>query len=94
MDGPNVNWNVLNILDDKLESENFAKTFHQVFKIGFQKPSRKVDYLLKSAFWLLNDSPAQQDVYLTDAVVNTCPLRLMGLCWGCGLTSGLISNTV
>ena len=28
MDGPNVNWNVLNILDDKLESENFPKTFH------------------------------------------------------------------
>ena len=28
MEGPNVNWNVLNILDDKLESENFPKTFH------------------------------------------------------------------
>ena len=26
MDQPNVNWNVLNILDDKLESENFPKT--------------------------------------------------------------------
>ena len=28
MDGPNVKWNVLNILDDKLESENFPKTLN------------------------------------------------------------------
>ena len=28
MDQPNVNWNVLNILDDKLESENFPKTLN------------------------------------------------------------------
>ena len=67
MDGPNVNWNVLNILDDKLESGNFPKTLnlgssaqhtvHGVFKDGFQKSSWKIDNLLKSAFWLLNDSP-------------------------------------
>ena len=45
MDQPNVNWNVLNILDDKLESENFPKTLnigscaqhtiHGAFKNGF-----------------------------------------------------------
>ena len=28
MDKPNVNRNVLNILDDKLESENFPKTLN------------------------------------------------------------------
>ena len=28
MDQPNVNWNVLNILDDKLESGNFPKTLN------------------------------------------------------------------
>ena len=28
MDGPNVNWLVLGILDDKLEDDNFAKTLH------------------------------------------------------------------
>ena len=30
MEGPNVNWNVLNILDDNLESENFLKTLNIV----------------------------------------------------------------
>ena len=28
MDQPNVNWSVFNILDDKLESENFPKTLN------------------------------------------------------------------
>ena len=46
-DGPNVNWNVLDLLDDKLVSDNFAKNInigscaqHTVpgsLKNGFQK---------------------------------------------------------
>ena len=73
MDEPNVNRNVLNILDDKLESENFPKalnigscaqhTVHGAFKDGFLK-TWKIDNLLKSVFWLLNDSAARQNVYL------------------------------
>ena len=45
MDEPNINRNVLNILDDKLEPENFPKTLnigscaqhtvHGAFKDGF-----------------------------------------------------------
>ena len=45
MDEPNINRNVLNILDDKLEPENFPKTLnigrcaqhtvHGTFKDGF-----------------------------------------------------------
>ena len=52
--------NVLNILDDKLESENFPKTLNIVsctqhtvrgaFKAGFQNSSWKIDNLVKSAF--------------------------------------------
>ena len=60
MDWPNVNWNVCNILDDTLESENFPKTLnidsctqhtiHGTFKDGFQKSSWKKDNLLKTTF--------------------------------------------
>ena len=81
MGRPNVNWNVLNILDDKLKSENSPKTLdigscsqhtvHGAFKDGFQKSSRKTDSLLKSAFWLLNDCRSRQNVYLTEGGLNT-----------------------
>ena len=80
MDGPNVNWNVLNILDDKLESENSPQNLnigscalhavHGAFRDGFQKSSWKTGNLLKSAFSLLNDSPARRDVYLTEGSVK------------------------
>ena len=91
MDGPKVNWNVLSILNDKLESENFSKTIdigscaqhtiHGAFKDGFQKSSWKIDKLLKSIFWLLNDSPARRDVYLTEGNTITFPLR--SVCFKC-----------
>ena len=38
MDGPNVNWNVLNILNDKLESKNFPETLN----IGSCAPYTKI----------------------------------------------------
>ena len=52
MDGPNVNWKVLNIMDNKLGSENFPKTLnigscaqrtvYEAFKDGFQKSFWKI----------------------------------------------------
>ena len=59
MDGPNINWNVLNILKLYKNSEDSSCTQHTVhgaLKDGFQKSSWKIDDLLKCAFWLLNDS--------------------------------------
>ena len=91
MDGPNVNWNVLNIMDNKLGSENFPKTLnigscaqrtvYEAFKDGFQKSFWKIGNLLKSAFWCLNDSPARRDIYLTEGSTNTFPIRFSGGCF-------------
>ena len=40
------------------------------------------------------DCPAQRDIYLTKGDINTFPLSLVGLCWGCGLIFGLMLITV
>ena len=87
MNGPNVNWNVLDLLDDKLVSDNFSKTLdigscaqhtiHGSLKNGFQKSTWNMDKLLKSIFWILHDSPARRDVYLQEG--DTVPLRLVSL---------------
>ena len=60
MRGPNLNWNVLNILRDKLEFSEpktlnigscTQHTVHWTSKGGFQKSSWKIEKLFKSAFW-------------------------------------------
>ena len=59
MDGPNVNWLVLGILDDKLETHNFAKTLHigncvqhihGALKEGIHDTVWNLDKLAKSLF--------------------------------------------
>ena len=69
MDGPNVNWLVLGIMDDKLETGNFDRTLHigscvqciiyGVLKEGIHKTVWNLNKLLKSLFWLFNDSLAR-----------------------------------
>ena len=73
MDGPNVIWLVLGMLDDKLEADNFARTLHigscaqhiihGALKEGIHKTAWNLDKLLKSFFWLFNDSPARLEAY-------------------------------
>ena len=70
MDGPIVNWLVLGMLDEKLEADNFSRTLyigscvkhiiHEALKEGIHKTVWKLDKLLKSLFWLFNDSPRQE----------------------------------
>ena len=89
MDGPNVNWNVLELVFDKLVSDNFSKTLnidscaqHIVrgsLKNGFQKSTWNMDKLLKSIFWILHDSPSRRDVYLREGDTDKFPLRLVSL---------------
>ena len=73
MDGPNINWEVLGKLDDKLISDNFVRTLHigscaehiihGFLKDGIDKSEWIFDKLLKAMFWLFNESPARCDVY-------------------------------
>ena len=89
MDGPSVDWNVLDLLDDQLVSDNFSKilntgsccqhTVHGSLKSGFQKSTWNMDKLLKFFFWILHDSPATRDVYLQEGDTNKFPLRLVSL---------------
>ena len=89
MDGPNVNWNILDLLDDKLGFDNFSKTLnigscaqhivHGSLKNGFQKSKWNMDKLLKSIFWILIDSPARCDFYLQEGDTDKFPLGLVSL---------------
>ena len=74
MDGFNVNWLVLGMLDDKLEADNFARTLHigscaqriihGALKEGIHKTVWNLCKLLKSLFQLFNNSPARQEACL------------------------------
>ena len=89
VDGPNVNWNVLDLLDDELVSDNFSKTLnitncaqhtvHGSLKNGFQKSTWNMDKLLKSIFSILHDSSVKSDVYLQEGDIDKFPLRLVSL---------------
>ena len=64
VDGLIVNWLVLGMLDDKLEADDFAITLHithGALKEGIHKTVWNLDKLLKSLFWLFNNSPARQE---------------------------------
>ena len=85
MDGPNVNWIVLGMLDGKLEAGNFARTLcigscalHIIcgaLKEGIHKTVWNLDKLLKSFFWQFNDSPARREAYLVEGNTDKFPTR-------------------
>ena len=89
LDGPIVNWNVLDLLDDKLVSDNFSKTLnigrsvqHTVdgsLKNGFEKSSWNMDKLLKSIIWILHYSPVRPDDYLQEGDTGKFLLRLVSV---------------
>ena len=85
MDGPQVNWNILKLLDDKLVSENLSKTMnigssaqhvvHGTLKTGTTSSEFDTDKILKSVFWLFESSPARRNVYLKEGIPGKFPLR-------------------
>ena len=91
MDGPNVNWNVLDLLDNKLLSDGFSTTVsigscaqhtvHGSLKTGFNSLEFEVRKILKAMFWLFNDSPARRSVYLTEGISDDFPLRFCETRW-------------
>ena len=80
VEGPNVNWLVLGMLEDKFEAGNFTSTLHisvqyihEAQKEGIHKTAWNLDKLLKLLFWLFNDSPARQEAYLVERDADNCP---------------------
>ena len=78
VDGPQVNWNVLKLLDDKLVSENLSKTvnigscaqhvIHGALKSGTKSSEFNTVKILKSMFCLFESLPVRCDVYLKEGI--------------------------
>ena len=74
------------MLDDKLEANNFRRTLnigscaqyiiHWALKEGIHKTVWNLDKLLKSLFWLFNDSPVRRKAYLVKGDTDKFPPRL------------------
>ena len=85
MDDPNVNWNVLDGLDEQLIENGHTKTInigscaqhivHGALQNGFCKTDWYIDKVLKSMYFLLNDSPACSSIYSEVGNTNKFPLR-------------------
>ena len=85
MDGPSVNWSVLDMLDNKLEENNLSKTInigscsqhtvHGALKVGATKTEWGIDKILKALFWILSDSPGGRDDYVREGGSEVFPLR-------------------
>ena len=83
MDGPNVNWEVLRKTDEMLVGDNYSKTInigscpqhtvHGAFETGATN-DWDVHKILKSIFWLLQDSSARRNIYVTEGGSDVFPL--------------------
>ena len=83
MDGPNVNWKVLRKTDEMLVGDNYSKTInigscpqhtvHSAFETGATN-DWDVHKILKSIFWLLQDSSARRNIYVTEGGSDVFPL--------------------
>ena len=68
IDGPNINWDVLNKLDNKLIEDGFSKTLdigscaqhvvHGTFQTRSSNTGWNLEKILKGMFYLFQDSPA------------------------------------
>lgn len=85
MDGPTVNWNVLEMLDDKRIEKELNKTLnigscsqhiiHGALQTGTTSTKWNIDKLLKAMYWILHDSPARRNIYMTEGETDVFPLR-------------------
>ena len=86
MDGPNVNWEVL---DDTLVEDGHNKTLnigscaqhviHAAFQTGSSKTESQLDKIMNAMFSLFKDSPARRDVFKSVTGTDIFPIsRLLG----------------
>ena len=84
MDRPNVNWEVLTKLDDKLVEDGYTKTLnigscaqhaiHGAFQNGSVKTGWGLQQILKSIFYLFNDSPVRRKTFKAFSGTDMFPL--------------------
>ena len=77
MDGPSVNWVVLDKLDDLLVENGHTKTVHIVscaqhtvhgsFQTGVANTGWDIGKILKAMYYSLHDSPARREIAANDS---------------------------
>ena len=87
MDGPAVNWNVLELFDEKLDSKDLLKTLntdscgqhsvHGALKMGMKSVDWNIEKIIKSMFWILHHSPARKDDYMREGQTTVFPLSYL-----------------
>ena len=73
VDGPSVNWNVLEKVDDYLMNKDLPETIHigscsqhilhEACQTVIQSSGWNIDKVLKSEYWILHNSPVRREIY-------------------------------
>ena len=87
MDGPSVNWNVLDIVSEKRNENEFEQllvvrscsqhVLHGVFKSYVTITKLDLGKILRSMFYLLQDSPGRRDIYMREGESYVFLLRYL-----------------
>ena len=91
MDGPNTNWNVLDLVNGHLV-ENGHKNLveigscslhvvHGAFQTGALKTGWELNKVLKAMYNIFKESPAQRDIYLKEGSLSEFPLKFWEPRW-------------
>ena len=85
VDGPSINWNVLDIVSEKRIENEFEQlvvigscsqhVLHGVFKNGVTITKWDLRKILKSVLYLFHDSPARRDIYMHEGETDVFPLK-------------------
>lgn len=85
MDGPNVNWNVFELLKEERSKQEYPQLVnigscglhivHGAFKTAIQSSEWNISKILKSMWQLFHDSPARREIYIRVCESDDFPLR-------------------
>jgi hypothetical protein len=91
MDGPNVNWKMLSLLEAERDEVNFPKllelgscglhVLHGAFLTGHASVQWKLDSVLSAAYYLFKDSPARRAEYTALTGSTIFPLKYCRTRW-------------
>ena len=88
MDGLNTNWNVLNLVSNRLVKNGYKNlrsyslhTVHGDFQTGATKTGCELNKVLKAMYKIFNESPAQRDVYLKEGSSSKFPIKFCETRW-------------
>ena len=85
MDGPNINWKMLDlIVEDRNSNEPYPNCLHVVhgaFRTVMKQTGWGIDLLLKSLYSHLHETPARSEDYTKMTGSEVFPLQFCGHRW-------------